>query len=54
MGGKLTLCLALIVLTPIFCQKEKDSTKKATEQLPLEPEQKIAFTTDKGTWMFMG
>ncbi len=48
---RLALCLALIVFTPIFSQKEKDSTKKATDQLPLEPERKIAFTTDKGTWM---
>ena len=48
---RLALCLALIVFTPIFCQKEKDSIKKATDELPLEPERKITFTTDKGTWM---
>ncbi|RNC79837.1 MAG: amidohydrolase [Winogradskyella sp.] len=31
--------------------KEKDSTKKATKELPLEPERKIAFTTNNGTWI---
>ncbi len=48
---RLALCIAFIIFTPIFGQKEKDSTKKATDELPLEPERKIAFTTDKGTWM---
>ena len=31
--------------------KEKDSTKKATKELPLEPERTISFSTNKGTWM---
>ncbi|MEX0287827.1 MAG: amidohydrolase family protein [Flavobacteriaceae bacterium] len=31
--------------------KERDSTKKATKELPLEPERNISFTTDKGTWI---
>ena len=31
--------------------KEKDSTKKATKELPLEPERTISFSTDKGTWI---
>ena len=31
--------------------KEKDSTKKATKELPLEPERTIAFTTNNGTWI---
>lgn len=48
--GRLVFSLALLVFTPIFSQ-EKDSTKKATKELPLEPERKISFTTDKGTWM---
>ncbi|WP_411768578.1 amidohydrolase family protein [Winogradskyella sp. A3E31] len=32
-------------------KKEADSTKKATKELPLEPERKVQFTTDKGTWI---
>lgn len=32
-------------------EKEKDSTKKATKNLPLEPERTVSFTTDKGTWI---
>ncbi|QLG46334.1 amidohydrolase family protein [Costertonia aggregata] len=31
--------------------KEKDSTKKATKELPLEPQRNISFSTDKGTWI---
>jgi len=31
--------------------KEIDSTKKATKELPLEPERTISFSTDKGTWI---
>jgi len=31
--------------------KEADSTKKATKELPLEPERTISFTADKGTWI---
>lgn len=31
--------------------KVKDSTKKATKELPLEPTRKVNFTTEKGTWM---
>lgn len=48
---RITLCLALIAFTPIFSQEEKDSTKKATKELPLEPERKISFATNTGTWM---
>lgn len=29
----------------------KDTTKRATEELPLEPERTISFSTDKGTWI---
>ena len=32
-------------------KKEADSTKKATKELPLEPERKISFTTENGTWI---
>ncbi len=36
----------------IFSQeKEKDSTKKATKELPLEPERTITFNTKEGTWI---
>lgn len=31
--------------------KVKDSTIKATKELPLEPTRKVKFTTDKGTWI---
>lgn len=49
--SRFALCLALLIFTPIFSQKGIDSTKKATKELPLEPERKIAFTTDTGTWI---
>ena len=32
-------------------KKEADSIKKATKELPLEPERKISFTTENGTWI---
>lgn len=32
-------------------EKAKDSTKKATKELPLEPTRKVKFTTDNGTWI---
>jgi len=50
-------CIALLLLftlTNSFAQdtnRAKDSTKKATKELPLEPTRKVKFTTDKGTWM---
>lgn len=47
-----TLLLLIICTFPCLSQeKEKDSTKKATKELPLEPERTISFTTDKGTWI---
>ncbi len=49
--SRLALCLALLIFTPAFAQKGIDSTKKETKELPLEPERKIAFTTDTGTWI---
>ncbi|MEJ1223440.1 amidohydrolase family protein [Sediminicola sp. 1XM1-17] len=32
-------------------KSDNDSIKKATKELPLEPERTISFTTDKGTWI---
>ncbi len=32
-------------------KKESDSTKKATKELPLEPERKIQLKTNEGTWI---
>ncbi|WP_047415887.1 amidohydrolase family protein [Cellulophaga sp. Hel_I_12] len=32
-------------------QSKNDSLKMATKELPLEPERKISFTTQKGTWI---
>jgi len=31
--------------------KKADSTKAATKELPLEPERKVSFTTQEGTWI---
>ena len=38
----------------VFAQEEEekaDSTKKATKELPLEPERTIEFNTKEGTWL---
>jgi Tol biopolymer transport system component/imidazolonepropionase-like amidohydrolase len=32
-------------------QTRTDTLRKATKELPLEPERKMAFTTNRGTWM---
>lgn len=48
---RLAIGFALFTFLPIFAQQAKDSTKKATKELPLEPERKVSFTTDKGTWI---
>ncbi len=40
----------LMGLSQLFAQ-EADSTKKATKELPLEPERTIAYTTKEGTWL---
>jgi len=45
------ICFALLVFPPIIAQQAKDSTKKATKELPLEPERKVSFTTNQGTWI---
>ncbi|MCK8521432.1 amidohydrolase family protein [Aquimarina sp. D1M17] len=51
--NSLIICLLffpwfLIAQTAI---ENNDTTKKATEELPLEPERTISFTTDQGTWI---
>jgi len=45
------ICLTLLAFSPLFAQQANDTTKKATKELPLVPERKISFTTDKGTWI---
>lgn len=47
----LSLLFFLLSLTDIYSQGSKETDKKATKELPLEPERKISFTTDKGTWI---
>ena len=57
MNNFLKPCLCSLTLLFVFVafpqenSTEKDSTKKATKELPLEPERSISFTTDKGTWI---
>ncbi|SDG94957.1 amidohydrolase family protein [Psychroflexus sediminis] len=54
---KFKLCSLLIAVLAVNClafaqeDKEKDSIKKATKDLPLEPERSIAFKTNEGTWL---
>lgn len=45
------LIISLNVANSQDATKPKDSTKKATKELPLEPERKINFTTTQGTWI---
>jgi len=45
------LFFSLLVSAQEANEKESDSTKKATKELPLEPERKITFTTTQGTWI---
>lgn len=49
------LPILLLCLSPFLHGQSnstlKDSTKKATKELPLEPERKINFTTTTGTWI---
>lgn len=45
------MCLALLAFSSALAQQAQDTIKKATKELPLEPERKISFTTDKGTWI---
>lgn len=51
LARRLALCFSLLACIPVFSQNGKDSPKKATKELPLEPERKVNFTTDTGTWM---
>ncbi|MGB3152426.1 MAG: amidohydrolase family protein [Maribacter sp.] len=45
------ILFTLLAFMGIHSQENKESVKKATEELPLEPERKISFTTDNGTWI---
>ena len=42
------ICLITLGLNS---QEKKDEDKKATKELPLEPERTISFSTEKGTWI---
>jgi len=50
---KIHLCFLLILFFGFVlnAQKKDDILKKATKELPLEPERNISFTTDRGTWI---
>lgn len=52
---KLLLAFTFLICISVNAQdsdkKEADSTKKATKELPLEPERKIKFSTNNGTWI---
>ena len=53
---RLFLYLSIFLFTsqPLLSQdsiQPVDSLKKATKELPLEPEREISFTTSKGTWI---
>ncbi len=53
-NGKFILLWALLVANLLIAQEKttpKDSLKKATKELPLEPERAISFSTNKGTWI---
>ena len=47
----LALCMGLSSLNAQNGEKEADTTKKATKELPLEPERSISFTAKEGTWL---
>ncbi len=44
---------AILTAFTTFPQDQKDTIthKKATEELPLEPDRNVSFTTDRGTWI---
>ncbi|MBC2846173.1 amidohydrolase family protein [Winogradskyella flava] len=50
-GIALLLLFAFNISVAQESEKVKDSTKKATKELPLEPTRNVKFTTEKGTWM---
>ena len=43
--------LSFIATSQESKDKKIDSTKKATKELPLEPERKVSFTTNEGSWI---
>ena len=49
----LTALLLLFNLSFVIAQdsEKEDTIKKATKELPLEPERKVSFTTENGTWI---
>jgi len=49
----MTICFlsCLLYVFPQEGKKKLDSVKKATKELPLEPERTIEFSTDHGTWI---
>ncbi|NNK09717.1 MAG: amidohydrolase family protein [Flavobacteriaceae bacterium] len=50
----LLLCLSILIFQTdlLSAQEQKaDSLKKATKELPLEPEREIQFSTSEGTWI---
>ena len=49
----MTICFlsCFLLLSAQENNKKSDSTKKATKELPLEPERTVAFSTDRGTWI---
>lgn len=50
---KLFRASVLLLLLCVYTgtSQEKKTTKKATKELPLEPERSISFTTNSGTWI---
>ncbi|MAU16160.1 MAG: amidohydrolase [Muricauda sp.] len=49
---RLLILTLLLGVSTLFAQDKKvDSTKKATKELPLEPERTISFTAKEGTWL---
>ncbi|NNC70589.1 MAG: amidohydrolase family protein [Flavobacteriaceae bacterium] len=50
----LSICFLLVTVNMMAqeeAEKKADSTKKATKELPLEPERKVSFNTKQGTWI---
>lgn len=51
---RLFLVFSLFAVTMVAQEKKatkKETKKKATKSLPLEPERKISFNTNQGTWL---
>ncbi|MEC8831214.1 MAG: hypothetical protein VX772_02555, partial [Bacteroidota bacterium] len=47
----LAMFLSVFSLFAQSKEKESDTTKKATKELPLEPERTVSFTAKEGTWL---